>query len=115
MREFHDFADATAVMQPFGCNFRYFGRREKPDMNKVKAKLFTDLNEFLKDCDVVTINVPLSDKTRGMFNADTIEHMKDGAYLVNNARGAIVDAKAVSPYSSIATLSRSVLTFTAAL
>ena len=37
----------------------------------------------------------MTDKTRGMFNADTIKHMKEGAYLVNNARGAIVDAQAV--------------------
>ena len=65
-------------------------------MKKVNAELFTDLKEFLKDCDVVTINVPLSDKTKGMFDAETIKSMKDGAYLVNNARGAIVDPKAVS-------------------
>ena len=65
-------------------------------MKKVNAELFTDLKDFLKDCDVVTINVPLSDKTRGMFDAETIKSMKDGAYLINNARGAIVDAKAVS-------------------
>ena len=65
-------------------------------MKKVNAELFTDLKEFLKDCDVVTINVPLSDKTKGMFNAEALNAMKDGAYLVNNARGAIVDAKAVS-------------------
>lgn len=65
-------------------------------MQKVNAKLFTDLKEFLSDCDVVTINLPLSDKTKGMFDAETIKVMKDGAYLVNNARGAIVDAQAVS-------------------
>lgn len=68
-------------------------------MKKVNAELFTDMKEFLKDCDVVTINVPLSDKTRGMFDAETISHMKEGAYLINNARGAIVDAKAVWPSS----------------
>lgn len=68
-------------------------------MKKVNAELFTDLKEFLKDCDVVTINVPLSDKTKGMFDAETIKSMKDGAYLVNNARGAIVNPKAVSGWS----------------
>ena len=47
-------------MQPFGCKLCYFGRREKPDMKKVNAKLYTDLHEFLGQCDVVTINVPLS-------------------------------------------------------
>lgn len=83
-------------LENYGCNLVYYGRREKPDMKKVNAKLYTDLKEFLQLCDVVTINLPLSDKTRGMFDAKTIDMMKDGAFLVNNARGAIVDAKAVA-------------------
>ena len=64
-------------------------------MTKLGAKLYTDLKEFVKLCDVVTINLSLSDKTKGMFSKEIIDSMKDAAYLVNNARGAIVDAKAV--------------------
>ena len=86
------------LLQNFGCTLAYYGRREKPHMNKIGAKFYTDLEEFLGLCDVVTINLPLTDKTRGMFDAKTLNMMKDGAFLVNNARGAIVDAKAVKPF-----------------
>lgn len=43
----------------------------------------------------VTINVPLTKQTKGMIDADNIGKMKRGAYLVNNARGGIVDQGAV--------------------
>ncbi|KAL0033197.1 hypothetical protein WJX79_009035 [Trebouxia sp. C0005] len=73
----------------------YFGRHNKPDMDEEGVELIKDLDEFLKQCDVVSINVPLSDKTKNMFSKEVIGKMKKGAYLVNNARGAIVDREAV--------------------
>lgn len=42
----------------------YYGRHNKPDMDKEGVELVKDLDEFLKQCDVVSINVPLSDKTK---------------------------------------------------
>ena len=42
----------------------YFGRHNKPDMDEEGVELIKDLDEFLKQCDVVSINVPLSDKTK---------------------------------------------------
>jgi formate dehydrogenase len=54
-----------------------------------------DLDTMLSKCDVVIVNTPLSDQTRGLFNKERIAKMKKGAYLVNNARGAIADKIAV--------------------
>jgi formate dehydrogenase len=48
------------------------------------------LEEMLGQCDVVTINCPLHEKTRGLFNKELIAKMKPGSWLVNTARGAIV-------------------------
>ena len=42
----------------------YYGRHNKPDMDNEGMKLIKDLDEFLKQCDVVSINVPLSNKTK---------------------------------------------------
>lgn len=42
----------------------YFGRHNKPDMDEEGVELIKDLDDFLKQCDVVSINVPLSDKTK---------------------------------------------------
>jgi formate dehydrogenase len=54
-----------------------------------------DLDTMLSKCDVVIVNTPLTDQTRGLFNKERIAKMKKGAYLVNNARGAIADKIAV--------------------
>eukprot|EP00249_Psilotum_nudum_P009115 c21720_g1_i1 orf=398-1558(-) len=54
-----------------------------------------DLGAMLPKCDVVVMNVPLSDKTRGMMNKEKISMMKKGAMLVNNARGGLMDVQAV--------------------
>ncbi|CAR29868.1 ZYRO0G18876p [Zygosaccharomyces rouxii] len=54
------------------------------------------LEDMVSQSDVVTINAPLHEGTRGLFNKDLISHMKDGAYLVNTARGAICVAEDVA-------------------
>ncbi|MGI6175933.1 MAG: 3-phosphoglycerate dehydrogenase family protein [Christensenellales bacterium] len=53
------------------------------------------LEDILPQCDYVTIHVPANEKTRGMFNAQVISGMKDGATLINFARNEIVDTAAV--------------------
>jgi len=51
-----------------------------------------ELASLFAACDVVTIHAPLNDETRGMIDAGVIARMRGGSYLVNTARGAIVDA-----------------------
>lgn len=46
-------------------------------------------------CDVVTINAPLHEGTKGLFNDELLGKMKKGSYLVNTARGAIVDRESL--------------------
>ena len=52
------------IVQGFDVKRLYFGRHNKPDMDKEGVELVKDLHEFLKQCDVVSINLPLSDKTK---------------------------------------------------
>lgn len=54
-----------------------------------------DMDELLGRCDYVSVHVPLSDSTKGMFNAETISKMKDGAVLINMSRGGLADNSAV--------------------
>ena len=51
---------------------------------------------MVADCDVVTINCPLHPETENLFDEAMIGRMKRGAYLVNTARGKIVDRDAVA-------------------
>ena len=51
------------------------------------------IDEVLKVSDYVTIHMPLTDETRNLFNAKSIAEMKDGAVVLNMARGGIVNEK----------------------
>jgi D-3-phosphoglycerate dehydrogenase/C-terminal binding protein len=53
------------------------------------------LEELLAQSLVVSIHCPLSDETRHMIDAEAMARMPKGSYLVNTARGAILDTKAV--------------------
>ncbi|MEU2288767.1 2-hydroxyacid dehydrogenase [Streptomyces sp. NPDC013178] len=56
---------------------------------------FTELPSLLPEADVVILSTPLTESTRHLANADFLARMKDGALLVNVARGAVVDSKAL--------------------
>ena len=55
-----------------------------------------ELAELIKTADYISIHSPLLPETRGMFNADLFRRMKPTAYLINTARGPIVDEKALA-------------------
>ena len=57
---------------------------------------YASFDELLRDSDVISIHVPLTDETRGLFGRETIAKMKKNAILVNVARGEIVDAQALA-------------------
>ena len=52
---------------------------------------FCNLDELLAISDIVTLHVPLTDETRHMINKETLLKMKKGSFLINTARGPIVD------------------------
>lgn len=53
------------------------------------------MDDIYKECDYITIHVPLLDSTKGMINAEAIEKMKDGVVVLNYARDLLVDEKAM--------------------
>lgn len=55
----------------------------------------TDLDTLLAESDIISLHIPASEKTKHFINADTIAKMKDGAYLVNTSRGALIDEPAL--------------------
>lgn len=54
-----------------------------------------DLDAMLPECDIVSLHVPLSAQTHGLMTRERLELLKDGATLVNTARGEIVDEDAL--------------------
>ncbi|MDO4633259.1 MAG: phosphoglycerate dehydrogenase [Eubacteriales bacterium] len=56
----------------------------------------TTREEVITKSDIVSIHIPATPETHHLFNAETIASMKDGAYLINPARGALVDLDALA-------------------
>ena len=54
-----------------------------------------EFNELLARSDVLSIHAPLTPKTHNIINARTIAKMKEGAYIVNTARGGLIDEPAL--------------------
>jgi len=55
----------------------------------------TDLNTIIEKADFITLHVPLLPQTKGMIGADEFKKMKKTAFLINTARGGVVDEKAL--------------------
>ncbi|WVW82188.1 hypothetical protein I302_104194 [Kwoniella bestiolae CBS 10118] len=84
-------------LRGFNCKeLLWFDYTDLPEDKKTpEFKRVDKLEDMLAKCDVVTINCPLHEKTKGLFNDQLISKMKKGAWLVNTARGAICDRNAV--------------------
>jgi len=56
---------------------------------------FVPLNELLKRSDVISLHIPLTPQTYHMIGEKEIQLMKDGAFIINTSRGAVLDEKAL--------------------
>jgi glyoxylate reductase len=82
----------------FGMEIVYSGRRRAdPELEaELGGARLIELDELLASADVVTLHVPLSDATRHLIDASKLDLMRESAYLVNTARGPIVDEPALA-------------------
>ena len=69
--------------------------RRDGDFEREHAVEYRDLDDLLAESDYVTIHVDLNEHTRKLFNAERFRRMKPNAYLINAARGPIVDTEAL--------------------
>ncbi len=80
------------VAQAMGMKILVSTRTPRADMENLH---FTTYEEVLKQSDFISLNCPLNESTRHMINKETLAMMKPTAYLINTARGALVDEKAL--------------------
>lgn len=97
-------ADKRVLLVGYGAVGEAIERRLEPfEVEVVKVArsardgvhAIAELPSLLPQADVVVLVVPLTDETRGLVDADFLAAMKEGALLVNVARGAVVDTDAL--------------------
>ncbi|MBQ3226192.1 MAG: hydroxyacid dehydrogenase, partial [Clostridia bacterium] len=77
------------VAKAFGCRVLAFKRTPKEGVE------CTDIDTLMKESDIITVHLPLSEETRGLIDKKRIDGMKKTAILVNTARGAVCDETAL--------------------
>ncbi|MFH1592947.1 MAG: NAD(P)-dependent oxidoreductase [Candidatus Woesearchaeota archaeon] len=70
-------------------------RTHKPSLAKKLGFRYVSLNELLKKSDIISLHCPLTEKTRHLINMKNIKHIKKGAFLVNTARGGLIQTNAL--------------------
>lgn len=88
-------ARVAKIAAAFGCRVLAYSRTAKQELVDAGVQ-YVSLDELLAQSDFVSLHVPLTDATRGLINADAIAKMKQGAVLLNTARGPVVDSVALA-------------------
>jgi D-3-phosphoglycerate dehydrogenase len=79
----------------FGIKVIAFDPFAKPEIFKAAGVDGVDFDTLLKTSDYVSVHAPLTPQTRGLMNAEAFGKMKKGAYIVNTARGPLIDEAAM--------------------
>ncbi|MBS3821196.1 MAG: hydroxyacid dehydrogenase [Planctomycetes bacterium] len=88
-------AKAMRIAGGFGMNRIAFDVQKDPIASGELGLRYVDFETLLAEADVLSIHVPLNDKTEHLIDADALKKMKSSAILVNTARGGVVDTDAL--------------------
>jgi len=87
----------AAKVQAFGARVQYYDPYRLPaELEKNCNMTYVPLDTLIETSDIISLHVPLLDSTRHMLGAEEIKRMKDGAIIINTARGGLVDDDALA-------------------
>lgn len=87
--------ESINIGQGFGMNIVAYDAYPDADYAKQKGFEYVSLDDLLAKADIITIHAIYNEGTHHLINTGNISKIKKGAYLVNTARGAIVETKAL--------------------
>ena len=82
--------------QAFGIKVQAYDPFVKPQVFEAAGVVSVDFDTLLKTSDYVSVHAPLLPETRGLLNEEAFLKMKQGAYIVNTARGPLIDEDALA-------------------
>ncbi len=74
----------------FNMRILYHSRTRKMEFERETGARFVSLTELLRESDIITLHVPLTQETRHLIGEEEFKIIKDGAILINTARGEVV-------------------------
>ena len=81
------------IMHGFGCKILAYDIEQDSDLIEQCKVQYTSLETLCKNSDVISVNCPLNEATKYMFNKTTFSQMKNGVVFINTARGGIVNTQ----------------------
>ena len=79
-----------------GMKVVYYSRnRVSEDIENLYGAQYRNLNELLSEADFISLHTPLTDETHHLINADKLNLCKPTSFIINTARGAVIDEKAL--------------------
>ncbi len=84
--------ETAKLAQAFGCKVIAYNRSNK-DFPNIE---FLELDYLLKESDIVSVHIPLTNETKGLLGSEELQLLKSTSILINTARGAIVDYNALT-------------------
>ena len=84
--------EVAARARAFGMNV--YGK-DISRINDKQIKDFSEMNQLLPLCDIVTLHLPASPQTKGLFNKEMFSYMKPNSLLINTARADLIDEEAM--------------------
>jgi phosphoglycerate dehydrogenase-like enzyme len=89
-------AEVFRLAKPFGMHYIAHDPYVDPKVAKELGVRLVGLEELFLEADVLSVSCPLNDDTHHIVNAERLALMKPSAYLINTARGPVVDEKALA-------------------
>ena len=91
--------DMAKKAKAFGMKIVYHNRKKVDEAEeKCLGAVFLSFDELLAKADVISVHTPLTNETRHMLDKNAFEKMKIGAYVINTARGEIIDEQTMVGY-----------------
>ncbi len=82
-------------LRAFDVELIYFSRTRKEELEAELGIEKVDFDELLRRSDVITVNLPYTRETHHLLSTKEFDLMRDGVYIVNTARGRIIDQRAL--------------------
>jgi len=88
-------AHAAGIACGFGMEVLAFDVKPREEIAEEIGFAYVDMDELLQMSDIISLHVPGNETTENLIDADAFDKMKDGAIVINTARGSVVDTEAL--------------------